>query len=140
MVGGTTAEELISSDIVRITGQDEAYAAHVDQDVDGKNRLKVKAKVADIIDAAGIQGALTVGTSAVEVRIGTFRLANRRTVTVQSTNGPIYWGWTSGVTTATGTKLFPWQTATFEVGDTPIYLIAESAGVNVRVTEAAWVP
>jgi hypothetical protein len=136
----SNSEELVSSDVTRITGESEAYAVDVELDSDGERRLKIKGKVADVIDGAGVQGALTVGTSAVEVRVGTFRLANRRMVTIQPTTGPVWFGWTSAVTTSTGTKLFPWQVARLSITDTPLYLISDTAGRNVRITEAAWVP
>jgi len=134
-------EELKYSTVTRITGGDEGSAVDVLEDVDGRKRLSAKAKVADVIDGSGIQGALSVGTSPIEAKAGTSRLTNRRSVVVQPTNGPIWWGWSSNVSTLTGTKIFQWQTVEFAVTDNvPVYLVAEGVGRNVRVSEASWVP
>lgn len=134
--------DLLDSRVTRLTGGDESYAVDVADDVDGKKRLKTKGKVADLIDGTTNEnGAITVGTSPVEVKVGITRLTNRRTVTVQPTNGPVWWGWKFNVNINTGTKIFPWQVVTFSVSDNvPIYLVSDSAGRDVRVTEASWVP
>lgn len=138
----TTADELRDTDITRIAGQAEDLAADVVERTDGKNGLcteiRGRAVVADLIDGAGTQGAISVGTTPVEVKVGASRLANRKSVTIQPTNGPVYWGWTSGVTTSTGTKVFTWQVVEFAVADTPVYVVSQSIGQNVRVTEGSW--
>lgn len=94
---------------------------------------------ADISNNGGTQGALTVGTSAVEAKVGASPLANRKTLTVHNnSNSTIYWGYTSGVTTANGTPLYKDQFAVWDVGPgTSVYLIAGSAGNETRVTENA---
>lgn len=139
---GTTVEELKDTDITRIAGQGEDYAADVVERIDGKYGLAAeirgRAIVADLIDGAGTQGALSVGTTPMEVKVGASRLANRKSVTIQPTNGHVYWGWTSAVTISTGTKVFPFQVVEFSVADTPVYLVAETNGRNVRVTEGSW--
>lgn len=74
-------------------------------------------------------GALTVGTSAVIVP----ETAKVRTV---YNNGavPVYRGDTPAVTTATGTPIMPG--GNWKVGPLAVYLIAGSAGQDVRwVTE-----
>lgn len=94
-------------------------------------------KVTDVLSTGGLQAALTVGTTAVEVRVGASKLANRRLVTVMPQDD-MFWGWTSGVTTATGTPIFKNQLVTFEVNDTvTIYLIASTAAKSARITECA---
>lgn len=95
--------------------------------------------VADIINAGGNQGTLTVGTTAVEAKVGASRLEDRKALTVfNDSNTTIYWGYTSSVTTSTGTPIFKNQMFVWSVGDgQPIYLIADSSGNNIRVTEGA---
>jgi hypothetical protein len=94
--------------------------------------------VSDIITGVGTQGALTVGTSAVEAKTGASALTNRKLLTIFNNSGTtIYWGRTSGVTTSTGTPIFEKQFFTFDfAADAPVYLIAGTAGNNVRITES----
>jgi hypothetical protein len=93
---------------------------------------------ADILNNGGTQAALTVGTTAVEIKVGASRLEGRKTVTLyNNSNTTIYWGYTSSVTTATGTPIFRDQFVTWEAGDSQeIWVIAGSAGNNTRITEA----
>lgn len=94
---------------------------------------------ADISDNGGVQASLTVGTGAVEVKVGGSALANRVEASVyNNSTSTIYYGYTSGVTTLTGTPISKKQHATFKVGpDTSIYLISGSSGNDVRITEIA---
>lgn len=94
--------------------------------------------VADVLNSSGVQGTLTVGTSAIEVRVGSTRLENRKSVTLyNSSNNTIYWGYTSGVTTSNGTPIAKNQYIEWSIGDQlPIYVIAASSGNVVRITEA----
>lgn len=95
---------------------------------------------ADIINAGtGVQGAVTVSTTAVEVKVGVSRLANRKSLTAHNnSSATLYWGYTSGVTVANGTPLFKDQFISWDVGeDQPIFMIAGSGSNNVRVTEGA---
>lgn len=98
-------------------------------------------RTADILDQAGTQGAITLGTTATEVKVGGSKLANRKSVTVHNNSTKtIYWGYTSGVTTATGTPI-PKSTAySWDRGsgaNATIYIIAADTGLNVRITEGA---
>jgi hypothetical protein len=94
---------------------------------------------ADISNNGGVNGALTVGTSSVEAKVGGSPLSNRKTLTVfNNSNSTIYWGYSSGVTTANGSPIFKNQIGTWDIGsNTSVYLIAGSAGNNVRITENA---
>lgn len=95
-------------------------------------------KVVDAIDSGnGVQGSISVGTSAVEAKVGATRLSGRRFLSIQPQDQNIYWGFTSSVTTSTGTLLFKNGTAYFEITDEQaVYLIADSGGKSARVTEA----
>lgn len=94
---------------------------------------------ADTIRVGGIQGTLTVGTSAVELKVGGSRLANRKLASVfNDSNSIIYYGYTDAVTISTGTPIFKNQFVEWAINDsTTVYLIADSAGNNTRITEAA---
>jgi hypothetical protein len=95
-------------------------------------------KTSDIITGAGAEGALTVGTSAVEAKVGASALTNRKLLTIFNNSGStIYWGRTTSVTTSIGTPVYEKQFFTFDFSsDAPVYLIAGSAGNNVRITES----
>jgi hypothetical protein len=88
-------------------------------------------------DISGVQGAITVSSTATAVRVGGANLANRKSLSAFN-NGTqtLYWGYTSGVTTSSGTPLYKNQTIFFDIGpDVTVYLIAASATHDVRVTE-----
>jgi hypothetical protein len=87
----------------------------------------------------GVQGSITVGLTATEAKVGASTLANRQALTVQHLgNQRLYWGYTSGVTTSTGTEIFKNQVVTFEI-ELPlrVYLISNNASQEVRITEAS---
>lgn len=96
-------------------------------------------RTADISDNGGTQAALTVGTSAVEIKVGGSALANRKFVTLyNASNATIYWGYTNAVTTSTGTAIFKDQERGWACGpSTSIWVIAASGSNNTRITERA---
>lgn len=98
-------------------------------------------RVSDTLVGSGTEGAITVGTSAVEARVGGAALSNRKLLTVyNNSNSTIYWGYTNAVTTSSGTPIEKSQLASWDISDASgatVYLIAGSAGNNVRVTEGA---
>jgi len=95
--------------------------------------------VSDVSSAGGVQGAITVGTTAVEVKVGGSSLANRKFVTLHNNSLVTwFWGYTNSVSTTSGTPLFANQFASWRAGTgTTIFVIAATAGNNGRVTEAA---
>lgn len=95
--------------------------------------------VSDILNTGtGVQGILTVGTTAIEVKVNAAKLASRKSVTLFNNSAvTIYWGYTNAVTTATGTPIFKNQQVNWDVGDIQtIFVIAGTASNNTRVTEA----
>lgn len=97
-------------------------------------------QTADIINVGtGVQGALTVSTTALEVKVGSFPLSERKLVTVYNNGtGTVFWGFTSSVTSTDGTPILKNQNAAWSVGDNQaIYLISASGSNNVRITESA---
>lgn len=95
----------------------------------------------DVNDTSGISGTLTVGTSAVEVKVGGSRLVGRQSVRLYNdSSNAIYWSFSASVTTSGSTKgeqIAKGQSAEWDVGDFPIYVIAASAGNIVIVHEVS---
>ena len=108
-------------------------------EVEVKNDTGNPVPVSDISNNGGLQGSITVGTSAIQAMVGVSPLSSRKNLTVfNNSSSDIYWGYTNAVTTSTGTPLFKNQLIDFQVGpSTTVWLIAGSAGNNVRVTENA---
>jgi hypothetical protein len=93
--------------------------------------------VRDVLNVAGQNRAQSVTGTATEALGGATILANRKVIIMTPTNGTIYWGFTSGVTTTTGMPIYQSQTYSIAATDNlPIYVI--SAGtVNVVIAEAS---
>lgn len=82
-----------------------------------------------------VQADVTVGTSAVEAKVGGSRLANRkRLIITNKSNVTIYIG-PSGVTTTTGRPLLKDQQMFTDDGDIGVYMIAGSSSNTVGVEE-----
>lgn len=96
-------------------------------------------QMADIVDGGGLQGAITVGTTAVAIRVGGSNLANRKRLTfINNGTQTLYWGYTNAVTTASGTPIMRNQPVSDSWGpNTTIWIIATSGTHDVRVTEGA---
>lgn len=98
-------------------------------------------KSADIInEGTGVEGVLVVGLTAVEVKVGASKLANRKLLTLYNNSGNriFYWGYTSSVTVTTGTPIAASTFITWNVGDNQsIYVISTNASLDARVTEGA---
>lgn len=96
--------------------------------------------VVDFVNAGtGIEGFITVGTVAIEAKIGASPLTNRRSLTATNLGTAIiYWGYTAAVTILTGTPIYKKQQATWSVGQNQkVYFISSIAGNNTRLTEGA---
>lgn len=93
----------------------------------------------DTVNNGGVNGAITVGTSAVEAKVGALKLTNRKLLTIfHNGSGNLYWGYSNAVTTANGTQIFKNTMLALPVGDgTSVWLISSSAGQDVRITEGA---
>jgi len=93
----------------------------------------------DTVNHGGVNGAITVGVSATEAKVGASKLTNRKLLTIfHNGNGTLYWGYSNAVTTANGTQIFKNTMLALPVGDgTSIWLISNIAGQDVRITEGA---
>lgn len=91
----------------------------------------------DIIDIGSQYQDLSVTTSAVEAKGAATHLANRKVVIITPTNGTVYWGTSSAVTTTSGTPIYQSQMVSLAFSsNVTIYLIAAST-VDVRVVEGS---
>lgn len=90
-----------------------------------------------LLKVGGIQGTVTVGTSAIEAKVGGSRYAGRKLLMIQPLSTNVFFGFTAGVTTSTGIALASNQIVTFDIGDIPIYLITTVGTKTVVVVEAA---
>jgi hypothetical protein len=89
----------------------------------------------DVLNVSSQYRAQSVTTAAAQALGAATVLANRKLISITPTNGTIYWGTTSGVTTTTGSPLFPNNTLFLSCTDnSPIYLIA-AATTDVRIAE-----
>jgi hypothetical protein len=92
----------------------------------------------DVCNGPGLEGALAVSTTPILLKVGASALEERAMVSIQPTNGVIYYGYTSSVTSLTGTKVFKNQLLPLEATSTlTVYLVAASGTVDVRITEKA---
>ena len=88
------------------------------------------------LDGPGINGNISVTTTPSEARVGGTTLEDRAVITVQPIDGVIYYGYDNSVSSTNGTKIFKGQIIPFEAGpELPIFLVAESGTVDVRITE-----
>lgn len=103
--------------------------------------LKLETQSNDVLRGGGVQGAITLGTTAVEVKVGASKLANRKSVTVyNNSNRTIYWGYTSAVSVSTGTPVLrnsAWSWDINSGASSTIYIIADDPSLDVRITEGA---
>jgi hypothetical protein len=98
--------------------------------------LSLRTKANNLLGSTGLQDNILLGTSAVEIKVGADRLANRKLVTVFPLDNTIYWGFTSAVTVNTGTPIFKNQLAEFEASDVTQIWVISSVANNIRVTES----
>lgn len=91
----------------------------------------------DLINITSQYRAQSVTTSAAEAIGGATRLVNRKVISITPTNGTLYWGTSSSVTTVTGTPLFAFQTLVLAFTDNvPVYVIA-AATIDCRIMEGS---
>ena len=95
------------------------------------------AQISDTLGSA-VYGSLTVGTTAVEVKVGSSRLSGRKHVGLFN-NGvaDIYYGYDNSVTTSTGIPIKIGTWATWDADDQlAIWVISGTPLVDTRIEEA----
>lgn len=98
----------------------------------------VNADQIDVDNTIFTSGTVTVGTTAVEAKVGATRAVNRQSLYIEN-KGPsaIFYG-PSGVTVTTGATLAVSQTVFLELGDAlGVFVIANTAGNTCIVQEFA---
>lgn len=121
-----------SSIAIKISGADSAGIETNYVSADGNGNLHA----ADVLRVGGTQGTISVSTTAIEAKVGASRLNPRKSLTAYNNGSQtVYWGFTSGVTTSTGTPILKTNSAVWSIGDQTIYLIAPSGSNDVRITE-----
>ena len=92
----------------------------------------------DTVNREAVSGAVTVGTTEVEAKVGASPLSKRQILTIKNnSNKTIYYGPT-GVTTSTGSPLEETEFIAIPLGpDVSIFLISADTGLNVRIQEYA---
>jgi hypothetical protein len=95
--------------------------------------------VADVLKGGAVYGAITVGTTAVELKVGGTILANRKHILFQNlSNKSIYFGFNSSVTTSTGLLVSAGSERGFDVsGSLSIWVISANTGLNCRLAEVS---
>lgn len=91
--------------------------------------------VRDVLNVGAQSRAQSVTTTAAEALGAATILANRKLIHITPTNGIIYWGYTSGVTTATGSPLLPNNTLWLSVTDNVHVFLIAAATTDVRIGE-----
>jgi len=90
------------------------------------------------LDGPAINGALSVTTTAEEVKVGASPLSERKVITIQPLDGDVYMGYSNTVTSSNGTKIFRGQIYAMEATDTlAVYIIASTGTIDVRITEVS---
>lgn len=108
-----------------------------DENGNGINSNNGQLQVRDVINTAGQNRAQSITTSAAEALGAATILTNRKFVSMTPTNGTIYWGFTSGVTTSTGTPIFKNQTITIAVTDNVHIFVISAGTVDCRIAEGS---
>lgn len=92
----------------------------------------------EIVNKQGVYAELTVGTTAVAVRVGGSNLEDRQLITMRAKRNSVYWGYDSSVTTTTGTRLFKDELVIMPIGEEiDVYLIANGNNRDVSIGELA---
>jgi hypothetical protein len=103
-------------------------------DVKTNNELKTS----DVFETSIYSTNITVGTSAVEAKVGASPIINRKGIEIfHNGANKLYYG-AAGVTTTTGIQIFKNTCKFINAGpNVHIYLVSDQAGQDVRVVELA---
>lgn len=90
------------------------------------------------LDGPTLEDSISVGTTAVELKVGASEFEERKVITFQPQGGRIRYGFTNGITTSEGFIAFNNQVITLEAaGSQSVWVIAESGTVDVYFAERA---
>lgn len=99
--------------------------------------LNNQVQTRDVINTSSQYRAQSVTTSAAEALGAATILVNRKLITITPTNGTIYWGTNSSVTTTTGTPIFANQTLALSFTDNIHVFVIAAATTDARIVEGS---
>lgn len=133
--GVLTVQGVAGGVVIPVTGT--VGALMFDSTGDPLNSVNQNLLTADIVNVGSQYRAQSVTTTAAQALGAASALTNRKFIQITPTNGVVYYGTSSAVTTTTGTPLFANQTLTASFG-TVVQLWVISAGtVDCRVLEGS---
>lgn len=91
----------------------------------------------DVINVSSQYRAQSVTTTAAEALGASTILVNRKLIMITPTNGIIYWGTNSSVTSVTGSPIFPNSTLSLSFTDNLHVFLIGTATTDVRIMEAS---
>lgn len=91
------------------------------------------------LDGPGVYKAISVTDTPQEVKVGATVASERKVITLQPTDGVIYYGYSNSVSSTNGTKIFKGQWIVIEAGEQlPVWVVtATGLTVDVRITEVS---
>lgn len=101
------------------------------------NSFNNQLQVRDGLNVSSQYRAQSVTTSAAEALGAGTILAGRKLLSITPTNGTIYWGFSSSITTVTGTPLFPNNTLFLSVTDNVHVYLISAVTTDVRIAEVS---
>lgn len=93
--------------------------------------------IRDVINVTSQYRAQSVTTTAAQALGAATILTNRKVISITPTNGTIYWGTNSSVTTTTGTPLFAFQTLVLSFTDNVSVYVISAGTVDTRIMEGS---
>ncbi len=109
------------------------------QDNSGNSVLSInnQLETRDVLNVSSQYRAQSVTTSAAEALGGSTILANRKLLHFTPTNGTLYWGYDSSVTTSTGSPVFPNNTVFLSVTNNVHVYVISATTTDVRIGEVS---
>jgi hypothetical protein len=128
--------DLQAAQTVKIAGSNSSGVEDNFASVAANQNLKVQ----DGLKDGGVQGNLNLvtGGTSYEAKVGLAKLVGRKSLAITALDD-MYWGYTSAVTTSSGTPLYKNQQIVFAVdSDSPfeIWLVASANNKNARIAES----
>lgn len=105
--------------------------------IQGVGPTGLEAPVRDLINVSSQYRAQSVTTTAAQALGGASILANRKLLNITPTNGVIYWGTNSSVTTVNGAPIFANQTLSLSFTNNVQVWVISAGTVDCRILEAS---